>query len=62
MTKYSNLLLIGGKLKGPDFVAKVNVRDTWKEVGVAFYNPKTQSFTVYLDSIPLSGKLVLFKP
>ena len=62
MTRYSNLLLIEGKEKGPDFVAKVNIRDKWKEVGVAFYNPKTQSITLYLESIPLDGKLILFKP
>jgi len=63
MTQYSNLLLIEGKRKGPDFLAKIPVRnDKWREVGVAFYNPKTQSITLYLDALPVKGKLVLFKP
>ncbi len=63
MTQYSNLLLIEGKKKGPDFIAKAPTEnDRWREVGVAFYNPKTQSITLYLDAVPLKGKLVLFKP
>ena len=63
MTQYSNLLLIEGKRRGPDFIAKVPTEyDRWREVGVAFYNPKTQSITLYLDALPVKGKLVLFKP
>ncbi|MEM0475419.1 MAG: hypothetical protein QW343_01365 [Candidatus Norongarragalinales archaeon] len=63
MTRHSNLLLIEGKRKGPDFVAKVPVQNNrWLEVGVAFYNPKTQSITLYFDALPVGGKIVLFKP
>jgi len=35
---------------------------TENEIGAAFYNPKTQSITLYLDALPVKGKLVLFKP
>jgi len=62
MTQYSNLLLIEGKKNGPDFIAKTPTKNNrWREVGIAFYNPKTQSITLYLDALPVSGKLVLFK-
>ncbi len=63
MTQYSNLLLIEGRRKGPDFIAKMPTgNNRWREVGTAFYNPKTQSITLFLDTIPLKGKVVLFKP
>ena len=57
------MLLIEGHGKNPDFIAKTLTKnEKWREVGVAFYNPKTQSITLYLDAVPLKGKLVLFKP
>ncbi len=62
MTQYSNVLVIEGRKKGPDFVAKVPIGKGWREVGVAYFNPKTESFTIYLDVIPVKGKIVLFKP
>jgi len=63
MTQYSNLLLIEGRKNGPDFIAKIPTEyDCWREVGVAFYNPKTQSITLYLDALPVKGKLVFSNP
>jgi hypothetical protein len=62
MTMHSNVLVIEGRKRGPDFVAKVPVGKGWLEVGVAYFNPMTQSFTVYLDAVPVKGKVVLFKP
>ena len=61
MTAYGNILLIEGRKKCPDFIAKTPTKRGWKEVGVAFYNSGTESFTIYLDVSPLNGKIVLFK-
>ena len=62
MTRYSSLLLIEGRKIGPDFVAKVPTPiGRWRKVGVAFFNPKTESFTIYFDSIPNRHKVLLFK-
>ncbi len=62
MTAYGNILIIEGRAKGPDFIAKTPTKSGWREVGVGFFNPKTQTITVRLDAIPLSGKLILFSP
>ena len=61
MTLYSNVLVIEGRKKGPDFVAKIPVGKGWREIGVAYFNPRTDSFTIYLDVLPVKGKVVLFK-
>jgi hypothetical protein len=57
------VLVIEGKKKGvPDFIAKIPVKNgKWLEVGMAFFNPRTESFTVYLDVVPDTFKVVLFK-
>ncbi|HIG98256.1 MAG: hypothetical protein UW92_C0014G0004 [Candidatus Jorgensenbacteria bacterium GW2011_GWA2_45_13] len=61
MTHYSNVLVIEGRKRGPDFVSKIPIGNGWLEVGVAYFNPKTKSFTVYLDAVPVKGKIVLFR-
>lgn len=61
MTLYSNVLVIEGRKKGPDFIAKTPIGKGWHEIGIAYFNPKTDSFTIYLDAIPVNGKIVLFK-
>lgn len=46
----------------PDFVAKMPIqKGQWMKVGYAYYNPKTETFTVYFDVIPDRCKVVLFK-
>ncbi len=46
----------------PDYVAKMPVRaGQWQKVGVAFFNPRTESITIYLDVMPDRGKVVLFR-
>ncbi|MEM2138111.1 MAG: hypothetical protein QW568_03420 [Candidatus Anstonellaceae archaeon] len=46
----------------PDYVAKMPLqKGQWQKVGVAFFNPKTETFTVYFDVIPDKCKVVLFK-
>ena len=46
----------------PDYVAKMPLqKGQWQRVGVAFFNPKTETFTVYFDVIPDKCKVVLFK-
>jgi len=61
MTLYSNVLVIEGRKKGPDFIAKVPIGKGWREVGVAYFNPKTQSFTIYLNRALINSKIVLFR-
>ncbi|MCX6771646.1 MAG: hypothetical protein NTX79_06330 [Candidatus Micrarchaeota archaeon] len=62
MTQYSSLLLIEGRKRGPDFVAKVRTPiGRWRKVGVAFFNSKTESFTVYFENMPEINKIVMFK-
>jgi hypothetical protein len=52
----------------PDFVVATVIartdgeRDRWVDVGVAFHNADTDTYTVQLDAAPLNGKLVLYKP
>jgi len=36
--------------------------DRWTDLGVAFHNKDTDTYTVQLDAVPLNGKLVLYKP
>ena len=63
MTLNSSVLVIDGKEKGaPDFVVKMPTEDgKWMKVGVAFFNPKSESFTIYFDIIPDRLKVVMFK-
>jgi hypothetical protein len=62
MTAYGNVLLIEGRKKGPDFVAKTPTKSgRWREVGIGFFNPKTQTITISLDVAPLNGKIILFR-
>ena len=56
------------KGKTPDFVVATVIergdgqRDRWVDIGVAFHNPKGDTYTIHLDAAPLNGKLVLYKP
>jgi len=34
----------------------------WTKIGVAFTNADNEGFTVFLDAVPLDGKLVIRKP
>jgi hypothetical protein len=47
----------------PDYIAhsvvQVSGFNRWREVGVAFWNERKDTLTVLLDSVPLSGKVVL---
>ena len=63
MTAHSSVLVIEGKEKGqPDFIAKMPLENgKWEKVGYAYFNPRTESFTVYFDIIPDRCKVVLFK-
>ena len=63
MTQHSCVLVIDGKERGmPDFIAKMPLENgKWMKVGYAFFNPRTESFTVYFDIIPDRCKVVLFK-
>ena len=46
----------------PDYIAKMPIqKGQWQKVGVAFFNPRTETFTVYFDIIPDKCKVVLFK-
>ncbi len=51
----------------PDFVVHCVTgfgrgKSRWKEVGVAWWNKDRASFTVMLDAVPLSGRLVVMRP
>jgi hypothetical protein len=37
-------------------------KSRWREVGVGFWNEKTDSVTILLDAVPLAGRLVMTKP
>lgn len=51
----------------PDYIA-TTVIDTasgesrWREIGVGFVNAQSETITVLLDAVPVTGKLVLTKP
>lgn len=46
----------------PDYVVKMPMGNgRWMKVGSAFFNPKTESFTVYFDIIPDKLKVVMFR-
>ena len=53
------------KHQEPDFVVATVIerpegeRDRWVDIGVAFHNPESDTYTVQLDAAPLNGKLVL---
>jgi hypothetical protein len=63
MTQNSNVLVIEGKANdAPDFVVKSPTDDgKWVNVGVAFYNPKSQFITVYFNNAPDTQKVVMFR-
>jgi|GEM_PF-2187679 len=62
MTQETCVLTIKGRSSGPDFVAKSpSDNGKWMNVGVAFFNPKTETFTIYLENYSIKGKVVLFK-
>ena len=54
--------------KRPDYVVATveelgnGQRDRWTDVGVAFHNGKSDTYTVNLSALPLNGKLVLYRP
>ena len=54
-----------GKRK-PDFVVKtvrkVNDKDNWTQIGVAYVNGKSETISCYLNALPIGDKLVLMKP
>jgi hypothetical protein len=59
---YSKVLVIEGRASGPDYIAKMPIEGgKWVKVGYAYFNPKTESFTVYFDILPDREKIVLFK-
>ena len=63
MAQNSNVVVIDGKGKGaPDFVVKMPTEDgKWTKVGVGFFNPRSESYTIYFDIIPDRLKVVMFK-
>ena len=55
------------KGKRPDYVVNSVVemsggKSRWREVGVGFVNEKSDSITLQLDAVPLTGKLLLTRP
>ncbi len=34
----------------------------WREIGVAFVNEPSDTITVLLDAVPVTGRIVLMKP
>ena len=59
--------------KKPDFIVKSVVKtgktkedgkeeNRWTDIGVAFWNPKSETFTIYLNALPIGDKMVLTKP
>ncbi|MCB1807750.1 MAG: hypothetical protein KDJ99_22120 [Candidatus Competibacteraceae bacterium] len=54
--------------KAPDYIAYTikalgEKRSKWVEVGVAFTNKSERGgFTLYLDALPVDGKLVVMPP
>jgi len=34
----------------------------WTKIGIAFTNADNEGFTVFLDALPVDGKLVIRKP
>jgi len=61
MTEKQTQLETDGK-GAPDFVVKMPTEDgKWMKVGVAFFNPRSESYTIYFDVIPDRLKVVMFK-
>lgn len=56
------------KHRQPNFIVATvielgdNQRDRWVDIGVAFHNPSSETYTVQLDAAPMNGKLVLYRP
>ena len=51
----------------PDYVVNTISRgegrkDRWREIGLAFQSEKSDTLTIFLDALPLDGKLVLTRP
>jgi hypothetical protein len=63
MTGQQTQLETDGKGKGaPDYVVKAPTDDgKWVKLGVAFFNPRSESFTIYFDILPNRQKAVMFK-
>ena len=63
MTEKQTQLETGSNGKGaPDYVVKAPTDDgKWVKLGVAFFNPKSQSFTIYFDILPNRQKAMMFK-
>lgn len=34
----------------------------WKDLGVAFYNQKSDTFNILLDALPVNSKIILTRP
>jgi|GEM_PF-6995495 len=46
----------------PDYIARMPIqKGQWMTVGYAYFNPRTETFSVYFDVIPDRCKVVLFK-
>lgn len=68
LTRDPSMPQTGGMIKKPpDWIVSSVVdldegKSRWREVGVGFWNEKTDTVTIKLDAVPLSGKLVMSKP
>ena len=50
------------EIRRPDYIAKMPIeKGKWTKVGYAYFNPRTETFTVYFDVIPVLCKVVLFR-
>jgi len=63
MTEQQTQLMTDGGEKGaPDYVVKAPTEDgKWVKLGVAFFNPRSESFTIYFDVLPNRQKAMMFK-
>lgn len=63
----------GTQRRRPDYLAKTVTdrldeqgrqtgKGRWREIGVAFYNQGSDTFTILLDALPANNKLVLTRP
>jgi len=52
----------GKKQGAPDYVVKTPTDEgKWVKLGVAFFNPRSESFTIYFDVLPNRQKAMMFK-
>jgi len=63
MSENENTTAAEGKGKSaPDYVVRAPTDDgKWVNLGVAFFNPRSQSFTIYFDVLPNRQKAMMFK-